>query len=142
MDSQTARETEIPPPVQMLQIMSGFWISRCVYILAKLGIADLIKDESKTVDELATVTGSHAPSLFRVLRALAAVGIISQDEQNRFGATPLSDTLRSDVSGSLRAFAMTELGEEHYPAWGELLYSVRTGGIAFDHAFGTRSRQA
>ena len=81
MDSQTATETEIPPPVQMLQIMSGFWISRCVYILAKLGIADLIKDESKTVDELATVTGSHAPSLFRVLRALAAVGIISQEHR-------------------------------------------------------------
>src|SRR5437763_9503075 len=120
----------------MLQIMSGVWISRCVYILAKLGIADLIKDESKSVDELATVTGSHAPSLFRVLRALAAVGIISQDDQNRFGATLLSDTLRSDVSGSIRAFAMTELGEEHYPAWGELLYSVRTGGIAFDKAFG------
>jgi len=36
----------------------------------------------------------------------------------------------------MRAFAMTELGEEHYPAWGELLHSVRTGGIAFDKAFG------
>src|SRR3989440_11621077 len=120
----------------MLQIMSGFWISRCVYILAKLGIADLIKDQSKTVEELATATGSHGPSLFRVLRAVAAVGIISQDDQNRFGATPLSDTLRSDVRGSLRAFAMTELGEEHYPAWGELLHSVRTGGIAFEKAFG------
>ena len=136
MDSQTAGATEIPPPIQMLQIMSGFWISRCVYILAKLGIADLIKDESKTVDELATATASHALSLFRVLRALASIGVISQDDQNRFGATPLSDTLRSDVRGSLRAFAMTEMGEEHYPAWGELLHSVRTGGIAFDKAFG------
>ncbi len=136
MDSQTAGATEIPPPIQMLQIMSGFWISRCVYILAKLGIADLIKDESKTVDELATATASHALSLFRVLRALASIGIISQHGQNRFGATPLSDTLRSDVRGSLRAFAMTEMGEEHYPAWGELLHSVRTGGIAFDKAFG------
>src|SRR5882724_1468098 len=120
----------------MLQIMSGFWVSRCVYILAKLGIADLIKDQSKTVEELATATDSHGPSLFRVLRAVAAIGIISQDDQNRFGATPLSETLRSDMRGSLRAFAMTELGEEHYPAWGELLHSVRTGEIAFDHAFG------
>lgn len=64
------------------------------------------------------------------------VGIFSQDEDNRFGITPLSDTLRSDVPGSLRALAMTELGEEHYRAWGELVYSVRTGGIAFDKAFG------
>src|SRR5207248_8399114 len=87
------------------------------------------------VDELATATNTHAASLCRVLRALAAVGVITQDG-DRFGATPLSDTLRSGVRGSLRAFAMTELGEEHYPAWGELLHSVRTGGIAFEKAFG------
>ena len=136
MDSQTAAAKEMPPSIQMLQIMSGFWISRCVYILAKLGIADLIKDQTQTIEELAAATGTHGPSLFRVLRALAAVGIIRQDDQNRFGATSLSDTLRSDLSGSLRAFAMTELGEEHYPAWGELLHSVRTGEIAFDKAFG------
>jgi len=136
MEGTTATVKETPAPLQMLQVMTGFWVARCVYILAKLGIADLIKDESQTADQLAAATGSHGPSLFRVLRALAAVGIVTQDEQNRFGATPLSDTLRSDVRGSLRAFAMTELGEEHYPAWGELLYSVRTGGIAFEHAFG------
>ena len=135
MEGTTATAKQIPPPIQMLQIISGFWIARCVYVLAKLSIADLIKDEPKTVDELAAATSTHAPSLFRVLRALASVGVITQDA-NRFGATPLSDTLRSDVRGSIRAFAMTELGEEHYPAWGELLHSVRTGGIAFDKTFG------
>jgi len=85
---------------------------------------------------LANATNTHGPSLFRVLRALASVGVFSQDNENRFALTPLSETLRSDLSGSLRAFAMTELGEEHYPAWGELMQSVRTGEIAFDHAFG------
>jgi len=135
VEGQTAPAKEIPPQLQMLQIISGFWVARCVYVLAKLGIADLIKDESKTADELATATSTHGPSLFRVLRALAAVGVITQDSNNRFGGTPLSQTLGSGP-GSIRAFAMTELGEEHYPAWGELLYSVRTGGIAFDKAFG------
>ncbi len=135
MDGTTATAREVPPPIQMLQLISGFWIARCIYVLAKLGIADLISDQPKTSDELAAATGTHSPSLFRVLRALAAVGVITQDDRNRFGATPLSETLR-DVPGSIRAFAMTELGEEHYPAWGELLHSVRTGGIAFDHAFG------
>jgi hypothetical protein len=61
---------------------------------------------------------------------------LTQTDDYRFGNTPMSETLRSDVPGSIRAFAMTELGEEHYPAWGELLHSVRTGGIAFDKAFG------
>lgn len=134
MEGQTAPAREIPPPIQMLQIVSGFWVARCVYVLAKLGIADLIKDAPKTTDELATATGTHGPSLFRVLRALASVGVITQDS-NSFGGTPLSQTLCSGP-GSMRAFAMTELGEEHYPAWGELLHSVRTGGIAFDKAFG------
>src|ERR1043166_6625463 len=135
MEGTTATARQVPPPIQMLQLISGFWIARCIYVLAKLSISDLIKDEAKTADDLAAATGTHGPSLFRVLRALASVGVITQDNQNRFGATPLSDTLR-DGPGSIRAFAMTELGEEHYPAWGELLHSVRTGGIAFDQAFG------
>ena|SRR5436189_1753958 len=135
MEGTTATAKEVPPVLQMLQIISGFWIARCVYVLAKLGLADLIKDGPRNLDDLAAATNTHAPSLFRVLRALASVGVITQDGKS-FGGTPLSDTLRSDVRGSIRAFAMTELGEEHYPAWGELLHSVRTGGIAFDKAFG------
>lgn len=135
MEGTTATAKEIPPPLQMLQLISGFWIARCIYVLAKLGIADLIVETPRTADEIAQATRTHAPSLFRVLRALASVGVITQDERHRFGRTPLSDTLR-DVPGSIRAFAMTELGEEHYPAWGELLHSVRTGGVAFDKAFG------
>ena len=137
MDEKTSTlNSEPPPPIQMLQLISGFWISRCIYIIAKLGLADLIEGGAKTAAELATATETHPASLFRVLRALASVGVMTQDGQDRVGDTPLLQTLRSGVPGSLRAFAMTELGEEHYPAWGELLHSVRTGGIAFDHAFG------
>ena len=64
----------------MLQLISGFWISRCIYITAKLGLADLVKDGPKTAAELAAATETHAPSLFRVLRALASVGIFTQDD--------------------------------------------------------------
>jgi len=127
---------EIPPPLQMLQLISGFWVSRCLYIAAKLGIPDLLKDGPKSADELANASGTHAPSLFRVLRALAAIDVLTQTGDRRFGNTPLSETLRTDMPGSLRALTMTDLGEEHYPAWGELLHSIRTGEIAFDKAFG------
>jgi hypothetical protein len=126
---------EVPPPLAMLQLMSGFWISRCIYITAKLGLADLVKDGPKTAADLAAATNTHPASLYRVLRALACVGVVTQDG-DRFGDTPVLQTLRSDVPGSLRWFAMSELGEEHYPAWGELMHSVKTGEIAFDHAFG------
>jgi len=71
-----------------------------------------------------------------VLRALASVGVFGEDERMGFTLTPLAETLRTDAPGSLRAFATVELGEEHYPAWGELLHSVKTGEIAFDRAFG------
>lgn len=129
-------KADVPPSVAMLQMISGFWISRAIYIVAKLGLADHLRDGHKTTDELAAATGTHAPSLYRVLRALASVGVFVEDEKRGFTLTPLSETLRTDAPGSLRAFATVELGEEHYPAWGELLHSVKTGEIAFDRAFG------
>ncbi|MBI3801360.1 MAG: methyltransferase [Deltaproteobacteria bacterium] len=127
---------DIPPPVAMLQMIAGLWMSRAIYIAAKLGIADLLKDKPQSSKELAQATGMHAPSLYRVLRALASVGVFAEDEQGCFALTPLAATLRSDLPGSLRAFAIAELGEDHYPAWGEVLHSVKTGEIAFDHLFG------
>ena len=127
---------EVTAQEQMLRIISGFWISRAVYIAAKLGIPDQLKHSPKTANDLAADTGTHAPSLYRVLRALAGVAVFAEDSKGRFSLTPISETLLSDSPGSVRAFAMTELGEEHYPAWGDLMHSVKTGAIAFDHHFG------
>ncbi len=130
------KQNEVPASVQMLQIISGFWISRAVYAIAKLGIPDLLKTGPKTADELAAATNMHGPSLFRLLRALASVGVVSSQNGDGFGLTPLSETLVTDAPGSLRWFAVSELGQEHYPAWGNLMQSVKTGEIAFDHFFG------
>lgn len=124
-----------PPQFAMLQMITGFWVSRAIYIAAKLGLADLVKDGPKTVDELAQVTGTHAPSLYRVLRALAGVGVFAGAGEGRFAQTSLSETLRGDTPGSLRAMAMVELGQEHFSAWGNLMRSVETGETAFDSLF-------
>jgi hypothetical protein len=131
-----AKETGSPSD-QMLQMISGFWVSRALYVAAKLGFADHLHDQARTAAELAAVTGTHAPSVYRVLRALASVGVFVEDEQGRFAVTPLGETLRSAVPGSQRAFAISELGGGHYTAWGDVLHSVQTGAIAFDHVFGT-----
>ena len=120
----------------MLQIISGFWVSRSVYVIAKLGIPDLLKTGPKTAEELASATKMHAPSLFRILRALASVGVLTSSDGQVFAQTPLSETLVTDAPGSLRWFAVSELGQEHYPAWGNLMHSVKTGEIAFDDFFG------
>src|ERR1700750_2497673 len=98
---------QTPAPEQMLQIISGFWISRAVYVIAKLGIPDLLKDSPQTAEELASATKSHAPSLFRILRALVSVGVLSSAEGGRFAQTPLSETLVTEAPGSLRWFAVS-----------------------------------
>jgi len=135
VSAPTQQPNQTPAAEQMLQIISGFWISRAVYVIARLGIPDLLKAGPKTADELANATKMHAPSLYRLLRALASVGVVSAQGE-RFGLTPLSETLVTDAPGSLRWFAVSELGQEHYPAWGNLMQSVKTGEIAFDHFFG------
>src|SRR6185436_7832108 len=119
----------------MLQIISGFWISRAVYVIAKLGIPDILNSGPKTAEELASATNTDAPSLYRVLRALASVGVVNS-EDGRFALNALTETLVTDAPGSLRWFAISELGQEHYPAWGNLMHSVKTGEIAFDNFFG------
>lgn len=124
-----------PPPVQMMQLITGFWTSCCVYAAAKLNIADHLKDQPKTADELAEATHSHAASLYRVLRALASVGVFRENEQHQFELTPLGNTLQTDVPGSMKAMAIAQLGD-HFNAWGNLVYSVKTGQIAFDHIEG------
>ena len=124
------------PSAAMLQIMTGFRVSRATHVAAKLGIADLLKDGPKSSEELAQLTDTHAPSLYRVMRALASAGVFGQDEQGRFTLTPVAATLRSDVPNSLRALAIMNLGEERYQAWGDLMHSVRTGEIAFNRVFG------
>ena len=127
---------EIPVQAQMLQFITNFWTSRAVYIAAKLGIADLLKSGPKTVEELAQATETDASSLYRIMRALTSVGVFKNGTDRVFALTPMSEVLVTDAPGSVRWFLISELGQEHYPAWGNLMHSVKTGEIAFDGFFG------
>ncbi len=124
-----------PSPVTLLQMMTGYWVSQAIYVAAKLGLADQLAAGPRGVTDLASAAHADAPSLQRVLRALASVGIFTEASPGTFDLTPLADLLRGDVPGSMRALAIT-YNEEQYRAWGELLYSVRTGGVAFEHLYG------
>jgi hypothetical protein len=135
-DSDRTTGADLPPSAAMLRLIAGFWVSRAVASAAGLGIADLLREGPKSSGELAAATGTHAPSLYRLLRALASVGVFAEEGDGRFALTPLGATLQSGVPGSLRTFAMLQQDEEHLCAWGDLSYSLRTGAIAFDHCFG------
>lgn len=130
------RGPDQPAPEELLpKMLTGYWISTALYVVAKLGLADLLAHESQTADQLAQKTAAHARSLYRVLRALASVGVFAEDDDGRFHLTPLADLLRSDVPGSLRAMAIM-MGEEHFQCYGNLMHSVRTGQPAFEKLFG------
>jgi len=124
-----------PAPHRKLdQMITGYWASQAIYAAASLGIADLLTTGPQTAEQLATATETNAGALYRLLRALASVGIFAENEQNEFALTPLAEYLRSDVPGSKRALAMMT-GDEHFHAWGEILFSIRTGKTAFDKVF-------
>jgi hypothetical protein len=90
----------------VLRMIQGLHISRAVYVAAKLRIADLLADGSRSSTELARLTKAHAPSLYRVLRLLAALNVLREQPLGHFGLTPLGEQLRTGVSGSLRYWAM------------------------------------
>jgi O-methyltransferase domain/Dimerisation domain len=115
--------------------MTGYQVTQALYVAAKLAIADLLSDGPLSCDDLASKTGTHSPSLRRILRALASVGVFSEVVPGRFALTPLAALLRSADPNSVRALAIM-YAEEQYRAWGDILYSVRTGQPAFEHQFG------
>lgn len=129
------KEGNQSPPL-LFQMATGYWVSQAIYVAAKLGIADLLKDGPQSCVALATATRSDAPSLFRLMRALASVGIFSHVYRDCFALSRLAESLQTDTPGSLKAMVMT-IGEIHYQACGSLLHSVRTGSPAFNHVFGT-----
>jgi len=136
MPEQTIREQSetIPPPRALLQMAMGYWESQTVYVAAKLGIADLLKDGPKSSADLAQDTRTHPGSLHRLMRALASLGVVTEENDNRFALTPIGNALQSNVPGSLRTMVLT-LGEEHYYAWGNLYQSVKTGEPGFNHVY-------
>lgn len=128
-----------PNPEQAMQrllLMSLPWVCQSVYVAAKLGVADhLDDDEPMAIAELAALTDAHTSSLYRFCRALAAIDLLVEHDGRRFTLAPMGRTLRSDDPGSLRAFVIVN-GEEPFRAWGDVLYSVRTGRSAFERMFG------
>jgi hypothetical protein len=126
---------ETTPQQQLNQLICGYWNSQCIYVAAKLGLADLLKNGPLSIEDLSKQCGTHPPSLHRLLRALASIGVFAEQTHQRFTLTPAAALLQSDVPGSQRAMAIM-MGEEHFQAWGNLMYSVQTGKPAFEKLFG------
>ncbi len=128
-------EAANPNPQVLNQMIGGYWMTQAIRVAAELGIADVLAEGPHRAEELASRTGANSGALFRVMRALASVGIFAEDARGRFSLTPLAERLRSDGAASQRPFAMM-MGAEFYQSWGELLHSVKSGEDAFQKAYG------
>lgn len=127
---------EQPPQAALLQMINGGRIAQAIYVAAKLGIADLLRDGPRTAEELAEESGTHALSLYRLLRALASLGVFGEQPDHAFRLTPLADLLRSDRPDSLRPMALFVLDPYWWRSTGELLSCVRAGQPAPPHLYG------
>jgi O-methyltransferase/methyltransferase family protein len=117
-------------------LVNGFQVSQAIHVAAVLGIADLLEDGPRTSDDLAAATDTHPRTLYRLLRALAAVGVLREDDGRTFSLTPLGDPLRSDAPDSIRGWAAFVGRAPNREAWTHLIDSVRTGENAFRIAHG------
>lgn len=122
-------------PQQLDRMITGYWISQAIYAAAQFNIADHLKSGPQSVEQLAAATSTDPDALYRLLRALASVGIFAEGEPRVFTLTPLAEPLQSDAPESKRALALMS-GDEQFRAWGEIEYSIRTGKKAFDKVFG------
>jgi hypothetical protein len=129
--------TQARPPERnaLFGMIGGYQLTQLVHVAAVLGIADLLGDGPKSADNLAAQTGANSDRLYRVMRALAALGLFEEREARTFALTPMSDLLRADHPESLRPMAIF-LGGASYRAWEELLYGVMTRETPAEKVFG------
>lgn len=127
----------LPAPIAILNMIGGIRLAKAMHIAAQLGIADLLKEQPMTAMHLAQATGMHEQSLYRLLRALASIGIFQETEPRVFGETELSRYLCTDQPGSMRDLVLYMLSDNEWEAWGNLHYSIQTGLPAYAHVHGT-----
>jgi len=129
-------EHGMPPQAQLMNLITGRFMTQSVGVVAELRLADHLKDGPLGADELARRAGAHGQSVYRLLRALSMVGLFTEHEGHRFSLTPAGELLRTDVPGSLAGMARFMSQGWHAQAWAEMPASVRTGEPGFVAAFG------
>jgi hypothetical protein len=127
----------LPPSLALRRLVNGYQVTQAIHVATVLGIADLLAEGPQRSDDLAATTGTHPGVLYRLLRALASVGVFREEETHTFALTDLGACLRSDAPEPVGGWAAFVGEPYHWEAWSALLHSVRTGENAFQHVHGT-----
>src|SRR5262245_53785001 len=125
-----------PPPAVILQLVLNMWATKSAATFAQLGFADILAHGPVTAAAAAEKAHTNADATYRLLRALAAVGIVQALPDHRFALTPVGECLRSDVPGSMRSLLIAEMAPGHWLPWGEMTHSIRTGGPSTQKTLG------
>jgi O-methyltransferase domain len=135
----TEMQSSVAPESALMQLIFGKQITYSLAGVARLGVADHMDATPVPVEELAAKVGAHAPSLFRVMRLLASVGVFKETPARRFGLTPVGALLKTNVKGSLRYLAMLFGDEWTTRAYEHFVDCVRTGSDGVTKAYGKHS---
>ena len=125
------------PRRALLRLVSAYQLSQALHVAARLDIGDRLAGGPCSSDELAGATDTHPDALYRLLRALAAIGVLHELDDRRFELTELGDGLRSDVPGSVHGWALMIGRPMHWNTWSSLVESIRTGENTFRLVHGT-----
>ena len=108
------------PGTEIRRLLTGLRLSLSISVAASLGVADALAGGPRSIDDLASTLGCDTTALYRLLRALAAAGILHEDAERRFTLTELGEALRSDVEGSAHEQAILFGRPYVVAAWGNL----------------------
>jgi hypothetical protein len=111
---------------------TAYSITRCLHVVAELGVADALGNEPQSAAELAAAVGANADVLHRMLRLLAAMGVFEDRLGEGFAHNEVSRALRDDHPESARAFVRMIGGPPNWDAFGQLEHTARTGETAVD----------
>ncbi len=130
-DVAQSNEPSRAAAADLLRLTWGIHVSRCVYAVAELGIADLLAGGPVSSDQLAQLTDTHEPSLYRVLRLLAALHIFEEHDGRSFSLTVIGEPLCTDATPSMRSWA-TLLDAVGLRSFEHILDTIRTGTPGFN----------
>jgi hypothetical protein len=127
------------PEETIYRMLSGYRVTQAISVAATLGIADLLAGSVRTSDDLAMEAGVDPDALYRLMRALAGLGLLTEEPDRAFRLTELGAVLRSDAQTSMRGWAEFVGTTDHWQAWGALLLGIQTGENAYQLVHGADS---
>ncbi|KNB53160.1 methyltransferase [Streptomyces caatingaensis] len=101
-----------------------------------LGVADVLGDEARTAADVAERCGTLPDPTLRLLRALAALGLLTEEKAGVFRLTPAGALLRNDNPDGMSTLVRIYTDPVLNAAWERLDHSLRTGLPSFDEVFG------